>query len=184
EPAFADGREPESPKADPMESLSPPEEGNQLDSSQDREISEPETAAPKALPASFSGIVDLVGEVSVTKQSILKADIRLIEFAPPRIVYEAVRPIAPGDLKQIADILRQETGESWILEEGSGTAQPSMDEQKQLADEAERQKILEMPMVKAAFDAFPDAELLETGGEPDHISDETSQPHQTRSSLA
>ncbi|MEM8919497.1 MAG: DNA polymerase III subunit gamma/tau [Pseudomonadota bacterium] len=184
EPAFATQSEPESPEVRSKETPPAPEDGNHLNSSPDAEISEPESDAPKVLPASFSGIVDLVGEVSVTKQSILKADIRLIEFAPPKILYEAVRPIAPGDLKQIADILRQETGESWILEEGSGTAQPSMDEQKQLADEAERQKILEMPMVKAAFDAFPDAELLESGNHPDQISEDTPQPHQTRSSLA
>ncbi|MEL6874334.1 MAG: DNA polymerase III subunit gamma/tau, partial [Pseudomonadota bacterium] len=124
EPAFAVGREPESPETEPMESPSPPEEGNQPDTSQNRETSEPETNVPKALPASFSGIVDMVGEVSVTKQSILKADIRLIEFAPPKIVYEAVRPIAPGDIKQISDILRQATGESCFCSSMLGCADP------------------------------------------------------------
>lgn len=184
EPAYAAQPEPEIRDREPEQLRPAPEVGSDPQFSQKPVMEEPEADVPKALPASFSGIVDLVGEVSVTKQSILKADIRLIDFAPPKIVYEAVRPIASGDLKQIADILRQETGESWTFEEGCGTPRPSLDEQDQLARQAERQKILEMPMVKAAFEAFPDAELLETDEQPDQIPEGTQQPHHTRSSLA
>lgn len=134
-------------------------------------------------PASFSGIVDLVGETSVVMQSILKADIRLIEFAPPAIIYESVRPIASTDLRKIEQILQDSTGAAWSFQEGEGETAPSLDEQDELKKQAERQKILDMPMVKAAFDAFPDARLVETTGESDPTQ-KLQEPHQTRSSLA
>lgn len=134
-------------------------------------------------PASFSGIVDLVGETSVVMQSILKADIRLIEFAPPAIIYESVRPIASTDLRKIEQILQDSTGAVWSFQEGEGETAPSLDEQDELKKQAERQKILDMPMVKAAFDAFPDARLVETTSESDPTQ-KLQEPHQTRSSLA
>ncbi|SIN92084.1 DNA polymerase-3 subunit gamma/tau [Parasphingorhabdus marina DSM 22363] len=184
EPAYAAQSEPSGQSQELSDPQSVATSGSEPDTQPGPEISEPEATKPDASPASFSGIVDLVGEVSVTKQSILKADIRLIEFAPPKIVYEAVRPISPADLNQISDILKQETGEIWSFEEGTGTPKPSLDEQAELEKQAAHQKILEMPMVKAAFEAFPDAKLLESAESSDQITEETQQPHQTRSSLA
>ncbi|MEP6340445.1 hypothetical protein, partial [Parasphingorhabdus sp.] len=144
---------------------------------------EPAEQVAGANPASFSGIVDLVGETSVVMQSILKADIRLIEFAPPEITYESVRPIASADLRKIEAILKDSTGTTWSFQEGEGETAPSLDEQAEIQKRAERQKILDMPMVKAAFDAFPDARLVETTSDSE-LTKNLQEPHQTRSSLA
>lgn len=125
------------------------------------------TAAPAPevqhdkLPSSFVDVVAAVGRVSPVLESILIADMRVVSFAPPNIVYQPARAIADGDIRKIADALKQETGREWKITEGAGEAQPSMAEQERQAEEAERQAILDSPLVKAAFEAFPDAQLLE-----------------------
>lgn len=172
--------------------LAPPEESADVPAKATvAQPSEPEVAngpepvkrPVEANPASFSGIVDLVGEASVVMQSILKADIRLIEFAPPAITYESVRPIASADLRKIEGILKDSTGITWSFQEGEGETAPSLDEQAELQAQVDRQKILDMPMVKAAFDAFPDARLVEPTSES-NPNNKLQEPHKTRSSLA
>ncbi len=113
------------------------------------------------LPGSFVDAVAAVGRVSPVLESILIADMRVVSFDPPNIVYQPARAIADIDIRKIADALKQETGREWKITEGPGEAQPSMAEQERQAEEAERQAILDSPLVKAAFEAFPDAQLLE-----------------------
>ena len=127
---------------------------------------------PSALPNRFSDVVKAVGRVSAVLESILIADMRLISLDAPHIVYQPVRPIADADIRKIADALRQETGQDWKITEGQGEAQPSLIEQEQQIRNAERQAILDAPLVKAAFEAFPDAQLLE---------DDDPRPQESRS---
>lgn len=121
------------------------------------------TPEPQAsgLPDSFADVVTAVGRVSAVLESILIADMRVVSFDGPDIVYQAARPIADADIRKIADALKQQTGCEWSITEGQGEAQPSLAEQEQLARDAERQAILDAPLVKAAFESFPDAQLLE-----------------------
>jgi DNA polymerase-3 subunit gamma/tau len=42
-----------------------------------------------------------------------------------------------------------------------GDAQPSLLQQEQTREDQARDRILATPLVKAAFDAFPDAELVD-----------------------
>ena len=120
--------------------------------------SEPPTGG---LPSQFTEVVSTVGRVSAVLESILIADMRVVSFQAPNIVYQTARPIAAADIRKIADALKQETGVEWHISEGAGEAQPSLAEQEQQARHAERQAILNAPLVKAAFEAFPDAQLLE-----------------------
>ncbi|WP_417621692.1 DNA polymerase III subunit gamma/tau [Parasphingorhabdus sp.] len=119
---------------------------------------EPEAGA---LPSRFADVVTTVGRVSPVLESILIADMRVVTCDPPDIIYQPARPIADSDIRKICDALQQETGVSWQISEGPGEAQPSLAEQEQQAIDAERQAILDTPLVKAAFDAFPDAQLLD-----------------------
>lgn len=130
--------------------------------------------APRAggLPEQFTDAVKTVGRVSAVLESILIADMRVISFQAPAIVYQPARPIADSDIRKIADALKQETGCDWTITEGQGEAQPSLVEQQQQARDAERQAILDAPLVRAAFEAFPDAILLE---------DEDPRPKESRS---
>ncbi|NCN84771.1 MAG: DNA polymerase III subunit gamma/tau [Sphingomonadales bacterium] len=119
---------------------------------------EPQTSG---LPKQFAEAVKAVGRVSAVLESILMADMRVVSFEAPDIVYQPARPIAVADIRKIADALKQETGIEWTIAEGPGEAKPSLVEQEQQARDAERQAILDAPLVKAAFEAFPDAQLLE-----------------------
>ena len=91
---------------------------------------------------------------------------RIVDFSPPAIVYQPVRPVNEVDIGKIADALREQTSAKWTLREGEGEATPSLSEQAQQAQEAERQAVLESPLVKAAMEAFPDARLLDEGEAP------------------
>ena len=146
-------------------------------------VAEPVAQAPPAavaemppqsspLPVQFADAVKAVGRVSAVLESIMIADMRLVSFDPPHIVYQPVRPIAATDIRKITDALKQETAREWTISEGQGEARPSLVEQEQQARHAERQAILDAPMVKAAFEAFPDAQLLE---------DEDPRPIESRS---
>ena len=49
--------------------------------------------------------------------------------------------------------------QSWEVSIDEGPAQPSLREQELAAEDALRQEVLDAPIVRAAFEAFPDAEL-------------------------
>ncbi len=125
----------------------------------------PAEAEPKApqndLPQNFEAVIAIIGAISPVLESILIADMRIISFSAPVIEYQSARPIAASDLKKITDALKDATGTVWTIEEGQGEAKPSISEQAQLDQDAATQAILDTPLVKAAFEAFPDAELLE-----------------------
>ena len=55
--------------------------------------------------------------------------------------------------------LKAATGATWQVERPTRTAEPSLLEQEKGEAERLRQEVLDAPMVKAAFEAFPDAEL-------------------------
>ena len=133
-----------------------------------------ETPEPQAgaLPNDFSEVVKAVGRVSAVLESILIADMRLISLDAPNVIYQPVRAIGDSDIRKITEALRQETGRDWKFTVGQGEAQPSLVEREQQIRDAERQAILDAPLVKAAFEAFPDAVLLE---------DEDPRPQESRS---
>ncbi len=128
--------------------------------------------SPSNMPDSFEAVVTLVGQVSPILESILIADMRVVKFEAPVIEYQSARAISDADIRKITDALKQKTAVSWDIREGEGEAIPSIAEQGQQAYEARQQAILDTPLVKAALEAFPDAELLE---------DEQSSEPQTRS---
>lgn len=120
-----------------------------------------QASAEDSLPKDFEAVIKIIGGVSPVLESILIADMRMISFSAPVIEYQSARPIAASDLKKITDALKDATGETWTLQEGQGEAQPTISEQIQIDKDAATQAILDTPFVKAAFEAFPDAELLE-----------------------
>ncbi|MEP0074486.1 MAG: DNA polymerase III subunit gamma/tau [Parasphingorhabdus sp.] len=130
------------------------------------ELAQPEQeASTNGLPQDFQGVINIIGGVSPILESILIADMRIVRFSAPIIEYQSARPIASSDLKKIIDALKDVTGTVWTIKEGQGEAKPSISEQAQLDQDAATQAILDTPLVKAAFEAFPDAELLENDTE-------------------
>ena len=72
-----------------------------------------------------------------------------------------IKPSKPlGDfVRDLAAALKSVTGEAWQVSTADGPAEPTLLDQEKAQAEELRQSVLASPVVKAAFDAFPDAEL-------------------------
>ena len=87
--------------------------------------------------------------------------LQLVELEPGLIVYAAA-PALDGDFaRKLGEALLNQTGSRWQVRTGEGDARPSLGQMKaaKLADNDAR--IRELPVVKAALAAFPDARLVE-----------------------
>ncbi|HEX9946593.1 MAG TPA: DNA polymerase III subunit gamma/tau [Allosphingosinicella sp.] len=122
-------------------------------------------AAMLRVPATFDGLVALLegdGKQPWLAQQ-LQDDFRLVEYSPPQLL---VQPAKARDSKVVAETLAKLRHglsnlfqEKWRVELSDGEAQPTIGEQEKAAEAAIRQSVLETPLVKAALEAFPGAEL-------------------------
>jgi DNA polymerase-3 subunit gamma/tau len=120
---------------------------------------EPERAT---LPTTFA---DLVARLEEQGSHLLAVRLghgaRVVSYAPPEIVFSGARPIAADTLAETTAALRAITGTPWKLSMLDAPGEPTLKESADAAAEDERQRILASPLVKAAFDAFPEAELID-----------------------
>jgi DNA polymerase-3 subunit gamma/tau len=93
----------------------------------------------------------------------LSDDFRLVSYAPPVIRLQAARPAdtqgIEKTLNELRGFLKSAFQQSWDIGVDEGPALPSLREQELEAEEALRQEVLDAPIVRAAFEAFPEAEL-------------------------
>jgi DNA polymerase-3 subunit gamma/tau len=115
-------------------------------------------------PPSFAALVDVLGDKGhqlLAHQ--LEYEFRLVEYAPQKLLLSPVKPrdtvSVSSMISELSRALKSIFNESWRVELSAGPAQPSLHEQTLDAQERQRQEILEAPLVKAAFEAFPGAEL-------------------------
>lgn len=127
------------------------------------------TAAPAPVAASqaqsWAALVDQVdasGQLRVAQ--IMRDRLRVIAIEPERIIYEPADKFPDDPSPDIREALFKVTGKRWMIERGTGASQPSMREAAEAEAAAEDARIRADPLVKAAFEAFPDAELI--GSEP------------------
>jgi DNA polymerase-3 subunit gamma/tau len=111
-------------------------------------------------PATFAALVDLLsanGKPHVAQQ--LHDYAGLVRYAPPELVIKPSKPLAGDVLRDLAAGLKSLTGAVWQVSVSDGPAEPSLLDQEKAKAEELRQSVLASPVVRAAFDAFPDAEL-------------------------
>ena len=114
------------------------------------------------MPVDFAALLDrLAREGFVSIEVTMRDVVRLVEYAPPLLAYQLAGPVGPSFGAELRDALAKVTGTRWEIEERAGEAQPSLLEQEQAEAEADKRIIMESPLVKAAFAAFPEAELLD-----------------------
>ncbi len=157
---------------DPAELKRLLEQGGSLSSAASGSESKSSTSAPTviqtaslSMPTDFRALLEELGSRNyVNLESTLRDVMRLVEYAPPRLVYQLSGPVTPGFANELRDALKAITGEAWNLEERADAeeAAPSLYEIERAESDAERRLIMESPLVKAAFAAFPDAELLDS----------------------
>ncbi|HEX8238642.1 MAG TPA: DNA polymerase III subunit gamma/tau [Allosphingosinicella sp.] len=130
--------------------------------------SAPAAAGQEAMlnaPPSFEAFAEMIearGKALLAHQ--LRENYRLVEYGPPSLLLQQT-----GNVREVKDIdsflrtLRDATdaifGQKWQVALADGPAQPTLREQEQAAEAALKQKVLDSPLVKAAFEAFPEAEL-------------------------
>jgi DNA polymerase-3 subunit gamma/tau len=116
------------------------------------------------VPASFPELVALVGEQGERILAHrLSEEFRLVDYAPPELRLQAARALDSRRVEEVLGALRtflkRQFEQPWQVVLAEGSAQPSLREQEVAAEAALRQQVLDAPVVKAAFEAFPDAEL-------------------------
>lgn len=103
--------------------------------------------------------IDDAGQLRVAQ--MMRDRIRVIELAPERLVFEQADAYNDDPAPDIRDALFKLTGKRWLVERGTGEAQPSLREAQEADAKAADERLRANPLVKAAFEAFPDAELIE-----------------------
>ena len=120
----------------------------------------PVAAAPSQNWAALVDQVDAAGQLRVAQ--MMRDRVRVIELGPDRLVYEQADAYPDDPAPDIREALFKVTGRRWQIERGAGIAQPSLREAAEAEAAASDARIRSDPLVKAAFEAFPDAELIGT----------------------
>jgi DNA polymerase-3 subunit gamma/tau len=130
--------------------------------------STPAAESPKAeeqapllsLPATFPDLIAALeksGKAHIAQQ--LHDFVGLVSYAPPELVVRPAKPLPADFLRDLSAALKTLTGTAWQVRASDETAAPSLLDQEKEAAERLRQEVLDAPLVKAAFEAFPEAEL-------------------------
>jgi DNA polymerase III subunit gamma/tau len=110
------------------------------------------------LPASFSAMIALVeaqGKHLLAQR--LRDEVGEIRYVPPDI---AIRPARPFDTRELAQVLKEATGVVWTVTSEDAPAKPSLRDQELANESAARDAIIAEPIVHAAMEHFPGAELV------------------------
>ncbi|OWQ96118.1 DNA polymerase III subunit gamma/tau [Sphingopyxis bauzanensis] len=85
--------------------------------------------------------------------------LRVIELEPGQLVFAAVPALSATFPRDLGDALLAATGSRWNVRAGEGDARPSLGEMRAATAADNEARIRELPVVKAALAAFPDASL-------------------------
>jgi DNA polymerase-3 subunit gamma/tau len=119
------------------------------------------SSAPTAqIPADFRALIKALeghGKHNLAVQ--LHDQVGLVRYAPPELVLKPARPLGPDWPRDLMQALKSATGSSWQVSLSDELGEPSLLDQEKMAEERVRADVLADPNVRAAMDAFPDAEL-------------------------
>ena len=121
---------------------------------------EPQPAAAAPMPADFAALIEQLergGKHGLAQQ--LHDYCGLVSYAPPELVVRPTKPLSGDFTRDLGAALKSLTGSIWQVRAVDEPAQPTMLDQEKAARDALRQSVLDAPLVQAAFEAFPGAEL-------------------------
>ncbi|MEB3415329.1 DNA polymerase III subunit gamma/tau [Alteriqipengyuania sp. WL0013] len=99
--------------------------------------------------------------------SQMRLQLRIVTLEPGKLVYSREDRFTDPVLPEVRDALYRAYGNRWTVEEVAQGGEPTLVEREETAKEEAAAALLENPMVKAAFAAFPDAEIIEDDTAPD-----------------
>jgi len=115
-----------------------------------------------SLPGTIRELVDFLeakGEQGLAVKLTRSASV--VRFAAPELVLSSARPL-PSDLIRDLNVeLKRLTGRPWKVSSEDAPGAPTLRDEDEAHRDAVRAAILETPVVKAAFETFPDAEFSE-----------------------
>nr|WP_235303310.1 DNA polymerase III subunit gamma/tau [Sphingopyxis sp. MWB1] len=88
--------------------------------------------------------------------------LRVIQLEPGLLVFTAVPALDGSFSRELGDALFAATGSRWQIRAAEGEGRPSLGEVRDAKSADEEARIRELPVVKAALTAFPDAKLVES----------------------
>jgi DNA polymerase-3 subunit gamma/tau len=121
----------------------------------------PFTPVEPKLPATVAEIVELF---EANNRHMLAASVRNrlrpVRLDPPELVVSAATPLPTEFVRDLSNELKAVTGRAWKVTTDTAPGAPTLAETSVATKEAERADVLASPLVAAAFEAFPDAELI------------------------
>ena len=120
----------------------------------------PAVASASVMPASLAELIqrlDEGGKRILAQQ--LHDQVGLVRFQPPELVLKPMRPLGSDWSRELAAALKAMTGTQWQVALSDEPSDPSLLDQEKMDEERARADVLADPAVRAAFDAFPDAQL-------------------------
>ncbi|MEH3037261.1 MAG: DNA polymerase III subunit gamma/tau [Sphingomonas adhaesiva] len=122
----------------------------------------PPAAPADRSPADFAGVMALLDERGKLDLLVrLKRGASLVRYAPGEIVLSGSRPLSTDTLTDLAAVLREATGRPWNISMADVPGAPTVFEAEQDVVQARHDAARANPIVAAAFDHFPGAELIE-----------------------
>ena len=114
------------------------------------------------LPADFPALIRMLdsgGKALLAQQ--LHDFVGLVRYQPPDLVIRPQKPLPADFARDLGAALKALTAMAWDVTVADGPAESSLLDQEKAAENAARDAILASPVVKAAFEAFPEAELMD-----------------------
>ncbi|WP_054529499.1 DNA polymerase III subunit gamma/tau [Erythrobacter sp. SG61-1L] len=102
----------------------------------------------------------------MTLANKMKLQVRVADIAPGKLVYSLAPPFKEDLSAELRDAFLKITGERWEVERVEQGGESTLVETVENAKSNEIRRIREAPLVKAAFEAFPAAELVEEEAQP------------------
>ncbi|MCG8596744.1 MAG: DNA polymerase III subunit gamma/tau [Kiloniellales bacterium] len=126
---------------------------------QARAEAQPEAAA---VPESFEGLVRLFWERKEGRLAVHLSDhVHLVRYAPGILEFRPGELAPPKLAGTVGRLLQDWTGRRWMVSVSEGAdGAPTLAEQRQAAAAAEREEVMKHPLVQAALETFPGAEVL------------------------
>ena len=114
------------------------------------------------MPPDFKGLIALLesgGKYWLAQK--LHDAVGLVRYAPPDLVIRPTQKLEADFARELAAALKIATGQPWSISIADGPSEPSLLDQEKASAQTERDSIMALPVVQAAFEAFPEAELIE-----------------------
>jgi DNA polymerase-3 subunit gamma/tau len=120
---------------------------------------EPVATGP-ILPPTFEALVDLLDESGgLAIAARLRHGARVVSYSPPEFVLSGSRPVSADTLAELNTLLKSVTRTAWKVSIVDARGEPTLKEQADTAEEANRLKYWDSPLVRAAREAFPDTKM-------------------------